>query len=228
MPDVPAGDRHAALAVASRRRLLTVLSQAGQPMDAASLAAALNLHLTTTRFHLEILEGAGFVRRFVERGGRPGRPRQLYHLVDGAGADAWVSAERYRQLAALLAEALAADPEDSRRQAEDAGRRWADAQVAPQGLAWDEATRQVEAVFDHLGFAPSLFDDEAGRHIEFAACPFRDLAMAYPLIVCAVHRGLLRGMLGRLDVPGHEDAGLREFVDTDLCVADIPGPEAAS
>lgn len=79
-------------------------------------------------------------------------------------------------------------------------------------------------LFDWLGFAPRLVDDAAQRHLELDACPFRDLARAYPHIVCTVHLGLLRGALSRLRVPAAEQAGLRPFVEPELCIADVPIP----
>lgn len=225
MSEVLPAERHAALAVASRQRLLAVLRASGEPMDAASLADAVGLHLTTIRFHLEVLEEAGLVSRAAEREGRPGRPRQLYRLVDDQRALPSRPADpamRYRELASVLVGALAVEPASTRR-AEEAGRRWADSQVPHETLSWDEGTRRLVTVLNRLGFEPSLVDDDHGRHVEFAACPFRDLARAHPEVVCTVHRGLLRGLLSRLDVRGADEAGLRPFVEAELCVADLPG-----
>lgn len=212
--------RHAALAVVSRRRLLEVLQSAPEPLDVAALAAAVALHVTTARFHLEVLERAGLVRRAAERGGRPGRPRQLY-----AAAAAPEATEGHRQLAEVLAGVLAADPDNGPGWAEQAGREWADRQVpAGERPSWDEGTRRVGNLFDRLGFAPRLVDSARRRHLELDACPFRDLARAYPHIVCTVHLGLLRGALHNVRVASAERAGLRPFVEPELCIADVPFP----
>ncbi|MDN5764167.1 MAG: helix-turn-helix domain-containing protein [Microlunatus sp.] len=210
---------HAVLAVASRRRLLDLVQAADEPMDGASLAEAIGLHLTTTRFHLQVLERAGLVQRTVERGGRAGRPRQLFSAVGGADP-----AQSYRQLAEVLVGALADDADGGGQRAEEAGRRWAAMRLPMANLSWDDGTRRVEALFDRIGFGPHLCDDEHARHVELDACPFRDLARAYPQVVCAVHAGLLRGALTRLNVPAAERARLRPFVEAELCIADIPRP----
>jgi predicted ArsR family transcriptional regulator len=218
--------RYAALAVASRRRLLGALQSAGEPLDVAALATAAGLHVTTARFHLDVLERAGLVRRATARESRPGRPRALYIATAAPGLDGG-----HRQLAGVLVAALAADPRTGPRWAEQAGRRWADDQVpAGQGQSWDEGTRQVGGLFGRLGFAPRVVDDSQQRHLELDACPFRDLARAHPEVVCSVHLGLLRGALSRLQVPLAEQAGLRPFVGPDLCIADVlvpPGSEQA-
>lgn len=214
--------RHAALAVASRRRLLAVLQSVDEPLDVDALAAEVGLHVTTTRFHLDVLERAGLAQRAPERAGRPGRPRQLY-----SAASAAEPTEGHRQLADVLAGTLATDPEAGPRWAEEAGRRWADAQVAASpSVSWDQGTRQVSELFARLGFAPRLVDGAAQRHLELAACPFRDLARAHPQVVCAVHLGLLRGALDRLRVPTAKPADLRPFVEPELCIADVPFPPA--
>ena len=228
MSDEAPEGHYAALAVASRRRLMGLLRAAGEPTDVGTLASALGLHTTTTRFHLEVLERAGLVRHFVERGGRPGRPRQLYEMVDdvdtddGGPGDGGVAAT-YRQLIELMAEALDGDPYLTPQRAEDAGRRWAEAQVPVQELSWEDGTRGLEAVFARLGFGSRLFDDEQGRHVELAACPFREAARAHPQVVCAIHAGLLRSALARMSVPDAQAAEMHPFVSADLCIADLPG-----
>lgn len=223
MSEPPPDARYAALAVAPRRRLLDVLRSAGDPLDVAVLAGAVGLHVTTVRFHLDVLERAGLVSRAAARDSRPGRPRVLYVAVAAQDVD-----EGHRQLADVLVAALAADPGTGPRWAEQAGRRWADAQVAAgEGQSWDEGTREVISLFDRLGFAPRMVDGNQQRHLELDACPFRDLARAHPEVVCAVHLGLLRGSLSRLRVPLAEQSGLRPFVGPELCIADVPVPPAS-
>ena len=204
------------MAASSRRRLLAVLQAQVQPVDVQALAAVVGLHVTTARGHLEVLARAGLVHRAAERAGRPGRPRQLYTAAGPAADDG--------QLARVLAPAFADDLDQGRERAERAGRRWAEeeAPVAP-GLSWEQATRGVGELFDRLGFAPRLVDTDRYRHVEFDACPFRDIARAYPGVVCSVHLGLLRGALDRSGVPG-QAAGLRPFVGPELCIADVPVP----
>jgi len=226
MSEIPAGARHTALAVTSRRRLLEMLQSANEPLDAAQLAEAVGLHVTTARFHPKVLEQAGLVSRTGERAGRPGRPRQLYSAVAAREAS-----EGHRLLAGVLAGILAANPGFGPPAAEMAGRRWAEDQMpAGTGLSADEGVRRVGELFDRLGFAPRLVEDGPVRHLELDACPFRDTARAFPQVVCSVHRGLLRGALSRLGLPTvAETAQLRPFVEPELCIADValPSPRKA-
>jgi len=220
--DSAAGARHAALAVLSRRRMLETLQAAGEPLDVAHLAAAVGLHVTTARIHLDLLERAGLVSRSAEHAGRPGRPRQLYTAVPSPDAR-----EGHRQLAGVLAAALAGDAVGGSSRAEQAGQQWADTQLpAVRGLSDGEAGARVAGLFDRLGFAPRLVATEHGSSVELGACPFRDVARAHPEVVCSVHLGLLRGALRRSGIPARQaqQAGLRPFVEPELCVADLPIP----
>lgn len=218
--------RHVALAVPSRRRLLEVLRAAAGPLDVHQLAAAVGLHVTTVRFHLRVLERAALVRPAAPAAGGPGRPRKLYTAIPAAEAK-----EGHRQLAEVLAGLVAVDAEDGPRRAEAAGRRWADEQVPhAEHLAWDGGIHRVAELFDRLGFAPRIVDVAGhGRQLELDACPFRDVARAFPQVVCSVHLGLLRGALARLGQGTVADtADMRPFVAPELCIADVPFPAASA
>jgi len=223
--DAGDGQRYAALAARSRRRLLDVLRAASRPLDARDLAAAVGLHVTTARTHLRMLETAGLVVRTRPPPAGPGRPRQLYAL---AAADRHL--DGHRELAELLAGELASDGDGGRRRAEATGRRWAEREV-PDGrpLAWEDAVSGIGDLFGRLGFGPRRVDADPARYrVALERCPFRDVARAHPEVVCTVHLGLLRGVLSRVGQDGIAgSAQLRPFVTPDLCMAEIPGPGLA-
>ena len=98
------GDRHAALASDARRRVLELLMGSDSALDAAAVAARIDVHITTARFHLEQLEGAGLIRRAVERAGTRGRPRILFTAGPAAR-----EGEARHDLSQALAAALAED-----------------------------------------------------------------------------------------------------------------------
>jgi predicted ArsR family transcriptional regulator len=70
----------AELVGASRAKLLEVLRASAEPLSSYDLAAAAGLHVTTARFHLEILGQSGLIETHVQRHGR-GRPRLLYRAT---------------------------------------------------------------------------------------------------------------------------------------------------
>jgi predicted ArsR family transcriptional regulator len=228
-----------------RRRILELVREHDGALDAAELAARMGLHVTTVRFHLDALCDEGVVERIrITRAG-VGRPRTGYLAVQ----------ERldYRTLAEILALELGDTAEKRRRRAEAAGRRWAKRITA--GSAYEDAARQqvpdsarprktlenqaamVATVFDRMGFGPELtpaVTSTAGdqQTIRLHACPVRDLARAHPEVGCAMHRGMLQGLLANpAATKGHSTAlrpvmqtELEPFVEPELCLARVIAP----
>lgn len=203
MDDVADAGRHAALASPVRQRVLDVLSAAADAPTAQQLAAALGLHVTTVRFHLEHLEQAGLVVREVRHAARRGRPGVHFRAV---GLDAGQARDRMIE---ALAEALASGG-PGQRESRAAGRRWAEQLPAPTGSPGEA----IATTFARLGFDP----EPAGDTIRLRACPFRDAARRHPEVVCQVHLGLAQGLAQRSPHGAGLRVGLAAFVEPELCL----------
>lgn len=203
---------HAALASPIRRSVLEFLVESGEPLDAPAVAAQMNLHVTTARFHLEQLLGAKLIRREPDRSGQRGRPRIRFTAVRAARGDA------RDQLGHALASVLAEDDDGGRARAIRAGEKWSEAFAGGLTASTSAGATPLVELLDQLEFAPQL--DEAGRSIALTACPFREAARANPGVVCAVHLGLIQRVALTL---GHDDSAveLRPFVGPHLCVVDL-------
>ncbi|WP_308467411.1 helix-turn-helix transcriptional regulator [Rathayibacter soli] len=216
-------DQHAALASRIRRDVLSALTEAQGPLDAAAIAARFDVHVTTARFHLEQLEHAGLVTRSTQHAGGRGRPRVVFEAVPVQRND-----DALRQLSEVLVDALAHDADGGRSRAREAGERWASAYADETADKDVDAAEPIIRIFNQLGFEPELStesvpgDDGAQRVIALHGCPFRELATEYPDVVCSAHRGLLEGAITRL---GHDrdDATLRPFVEPQLCQVRLLG-----
>jgi predicted ArsR family transcriptional regulator len=204
---------HAALASAPRRRVLDALAQAVAPLDAATVADLLHLHVTTARFHLDQLVTAGLAHRRLGTERRRGRPRVLYAFAGAARDD-----DSREQLIDVLAATLA-DQRDSVREAELAGRRWAE-QVDTANASSPEDG--MIAAFERLGFEPErqAARPTGDRVIELRACPFRAAAREHPEVVCSVHRGLIEGLMQN----GEGRAELIPLVEPELCLVTLARP----
>ncbi|MER5887906.1 ArsR family transcriptional regulator [Streptomyces sp. NPDC001941] len=213
----PADDLHRALAVPSRRRLMSQLREADGPLGVDELAAGAGLSVATVRHHLAVLAEAGLVRATTTAGPGRGRPRLRYAAARGtADEDARAADAAYRDLAAVLVDAVTTAGADART----AGRQWGrtlaaqDPDASPADRVLAHATR--------MGFGPEQAPHrpDGGRRLLLHACPYRALARARPDVVCAVHQGVLDGLL---DGTGSA-AVLTPFAAPDLCRADIhPG-----
>jgi predicted ArsR family transcriptional regulator len=199
---------HAALAPRTRRRVLDAVVRSEQPVDALTIATALELHVTTVRFHLEQLEVAQLVQRAQRAEKRRGRPRIRYVAVRAE--------DSREQLIDVLAGALSQREDGGRARSVEAGRRWAE-EFAPR-TASDEpgsgnGVDTLVAVLDDLGFDPVPVDEST---IELRDCPFRTAARAHPQVVCSVHRGLVEEILEQRGPERHPK--LLPFVQPELCL----------
>ncbi|MFI7153446.1 helix-turn-helix transcriptional regulator [Nonomuraea sp. NPDC050022] len=214
---------HGALAVASRLRLLDVLRASEGPLDVRELAAACGLHVTTARFHLDVLIDAGLVRSQAGQSGARGRPRRLYSPANHAVAPGGHTG--YELLSALLAAHWAGDRDERAQRAEQAGWAWSgQRELLPAPTAatatLSEAAVHVNAVFAELGFDPELAHDGDSTLIRLHACPFRAIAATHPEVVCSIHLGMLRRALADVDAPP-TTVSLQPFVRPHLCLAQI-------
>lgn len=201
-----------------RRRLLAILRSASEPLDAQELAHLTGQHVTTVRFHLDVLTRESLVRQFQQPPRGRGRPRMGYAAVQGSVG--------YRDLAQALADQLSADRDRAAAAATAAGRAWGTRlNAGGQPVAsLDEAREATIKAMSELGFGPErdLNTETADQSlIRLTACPLRDLARTHSDVVCAVHQGLLREMLDRNG--GHDVVNMRlhPFVGTELCVVQL-------
>jgi predicted ArsR family transcriptional regulator len=193
-----------ALADETRYAVYRELSTSTRALSVQDLADRLGVHANTIRLHLERLREVGIVDVEAVHRGTVGRPQHLFFLADGAPGVGF-DPPAHALLAALLAslaERVGADPSD----ATDAGRAWG----SQSGLRTRERSclRALEQELQRLGFEPALGPgdgtSEGGARIEFLHCPFRELAEAYPELVCNLHRGLCEGVVERTG-PGRVD-----------------------
>lgn len=214
LPDRPSpGD---ALAQATRARLFTLLSDLGRAAGTAELARRLRLHPNGVRIHLERLEQAGLVTRSRSPSAR-GRPPDRWSIAPGArpGGEA---PRAYRDLGRWLARAMRAGR--GPRAVEDAGREIGRELADTDGA--ERGPQALQSAFAALGFEPRLTAPAEGR-LSFCLgnCPYRDAVRENQPTVCALHKGITRGVLEVL-APG---AKLTGFVAHDPdragCVVEV-------
>lgn len=213
-----------------RRQLLDALAAAEDPaagtftgLSASELGEALELHVTTVRFHLDQLVAAGLVSSSFDRRPVAGRPRKLYRTAPGSFSAARAESS-YRLLAGLLAEVHT----DGLTPGE-AGVRWARREVPanPDGPAASAGRflGRVGEMVDRLrpwGYRPDVSSSDGGRTVAvtISGCPFIELAQQYPALVCGIHRGVIAGAMSQLG-EDQVDTSLEPFVVPDVCIAHL-------
>ncbi len=182
-----------ALGDETRHALYREIAGSTAPNSAAQLADALGLHPNTVRLHLEKLRDAGLVEVEAIHRGTVGRPQHRYSLAPGApglGMDP-PSHVLLAGMLAALAEATGADPSAARA----IGHTWGTktAQRTPAASCLGLLAQEL----DRLGFEPAADDTatvDGATRVDFLHCPFRELAEAYPELVCNLHRGICEGL----------------------------------
>ncbi|WP_280458457.1 transcriptional regulator [Nocardia carnea] len=174
-----------------RDRVLALVRDSLEPLDAPVIARTLGIHITTARFHLNALIDEGVVEGTWLPSVTVGRPRKGYIAV---GADPMATV-----LDALLAQL--GDTRELRRAAGvAAGRAWADGLTgiaAPQDGVPDPVT-VVATTLNRLGFRIASTVSSFGVHeIRMCNCPLRRIARGAPEIVIGIQQGLIERVLER-------------------------------
>ena len=202
----------------TRYAIYLEVARSEAPVSTGDIADALDLHPNTIRPHLERMRDVGLL--VVETGaqGQVGRPQHRWTLAPEAPS-LGLEPSAFRLLARLMAGAAAgaAIPEDEIVQI---GWEHGASMVGEAGRGtFPSCVAAVEAHMAALGFDPALAEDGDVVTVAFTRCPFRELAEAFPEVVCPLHRGLVEGV-----ADAAQGGRVRRFgtlADRDPCQADL-------
>ena len=177
-----------------------------QGMTTSAVADEVGVHPNVARHHLDKLAAGGYleVRTGKVAGGGAGRPSKRYLAVADAITDFPVRSDDL--VLSLLGRTLARlSPADAEAMAEEVGAEYGRAMAAGlRGDALEAGHRSmrsaIQAVADALtahGFAAHAESRNDQLRIINDHCPFGDVAIEHP-VICAVDRGMVRGMLSEL------------------------------
>ncbi|MFB7250052.1 helix-turn-helix transcriptional regulator [Microbacterium sp. NPDC056234] len=160
------------------------LVQARPERSIKELHEATGLHANTIREHLQRLIEGGYVIASTEHRTTRGRPRTLYSAATGAPeASSPVAREKVTAAARrgdLLRRMLPSTAPDLAR----------------------DATHQLDALVEHLeesGFEPVIDDD--ALTVDLTPCPHAAGRPEHRPVLCAVHLGLMQGVLAEAGGP---------------------------
>ncbi len=203
-----------ALAHPSRAGIAEALGGSPLGMTVSELADHMGLHPNAIRQHLSVLQQAGVVTSEASAAtGRRGRPSRRYSLVTPHG----VAAVGHRELVGLLLEIV-------RRSGASESVVEAFGMERGLRLVGNDVTGQTQALTGGLagmGFAPEEVTSQADRQagemdLRLRACPFKEAVQAEGgHLICVLHRGLVRGVLERVN----EEAELVAFDPEDPVTA---------
>lgn len=180
----------------------------GPGVTASIVAAEVGVHANVARHHLDKLAAGGYLEVSSTKvpGAGVGRPSKHYLVTASVAGDGEFPVRSDDLMLSLLGRALDRLPHDeAEAMAEEVGAEYGRAMAA--GLTGDALTSgrrslraAMQAIADALtahGFAAHAEGRNDQLRIINNHCPFGEVATEHP-VICAVDRGMVRGMLGEL------------------------------
>ena len=200
----------------TRRDIYLYAREEVDGVTAAGAAERFDLHPNVARHHLDKLASGGYLEVAVERpeGATAGRPSKHYRVSD-PGQPLELPVRQDTVLIGLLGRTLALLPSDQ-------------AEAMAESLGADEVHRSFKsamyAVADALtahGFAARA-ERTGGDQLRIVSehCPFGGAPIEHP-VICAVDRGLVRGMLGALYGDTETDLSSSLPMGDSVCITEV-------
>jgi len=203
--------------------------EAPEGVTASTVAKLVGVHPNVARHHLDKLAAGGYLEVVTAKpSGTAGRPSKHYVAVGGALDEATFPVRSDDLVLSLLGRTLSKLAHDEAEQmAEEVGSEYGRAMAAGlTGDAFKAGQRSlrsaIQAVADALsahGFAAHAEGRNDQLKIINNHCPFGDIAAEHP-VICAVDRGMVRGMLSELYKTDDDDAFRSITTDSSLAAGD--------
>jgi predicted ArsR family transcriptional regulator len=199
------GDLTAALGDPTRRGIFIAVRESGEPMTSSDVAALFGIHANVARHHLDKVTAGGYLEVAVARSANSGagRPSKHYRATT---KDVTLEFPLHHDdlVLTLLAKALALLPSgQAESMAEDVGAEYGKAMALSLGdpddheRSFRDSLHAVAEALTAHGFAAHAERHRDELRIVAEHCPFGDAAIENP-VICAVDRGMVKGMLGVL------------------------------
>ncbi len=186
----------------TRRDIYLFAHEQPNGITATQAAERFELHANVARHHLDKLAGGGYLDVGRAESSGAGRPAKVYSCTQPE-IRVEFPVRHHDVLVTLLGKALSLlSGETAEQLAEEVGIEYGKAMASSMSVPdGGQSFRQsLHAVADALtahGFAAHA--EKHGEQLQIVAenCPFGGAAIAHP-VICAVDRGMVKGMLGSL------------------------------
>jgi predicted ArsR family transcriptional regulator len=211
----------------TRREIYLFAHTHPEGVTASMVAEQFDLHANVARHHLDKLASGGYLEITTQRSaGGAGRPSKRY-LVLGEEMPLDVPVRHDDVLVELLGRALAElGPERATALAEEVGVEYGRAMADEMGdhttTSFRSALHTVADALSAHGFAAHAEKEGNKLRIVTEHCPFGDAAVEHP-VICAVDRGMVKGMLGNLYGETSVDLSSSLASGDEHCVTSVDG-----
>ena len=211
----------------TRRQVYVFAHERPEGVTASEVAERFGLHSNVARHHLDKLAAGGYLEVHSARpgGGGAGRPSKRYAVPEGA-PELDVPVHRDDLVHALLARALELLPRDvAESMAEEVGIEYGKAMATslqPDGgqRSFRSALHAVADALTAHGFAAHTEGRGDALRIVTDCCPFGGASVTSP-VICAVDRGMVKGMLASLYGETTPETEASRALGDDTCVTAV-------
>jgi predicted ArsR family transcriptional regulator len=212
----------------TRREIYLFAHSTELGVTATEVADRFALHPNVARHHLDKLAAGGYVEITTARpasGAGAGRPSKRYRVLGGDMA-LEIPVRNDEVIIRLLGRALTElGRERAEELAEEIGTEYGVEMAEAMGpsAAQKSVRTALHAVADALsahGFAAHAEREGDTLHLVAEHCPFGETAVANP-VMCAIDRGMVRGMLGSLYGETSVDLQSSRSQGDDRCVTSV-------
>jgi predicted ArsR family transcriptional regulator len=210
----------------TRREIFLYAHENPEGVTAGESAKAFDLHPNVARHHLDKLASGGYLEiTMAKPSGVAGRPSKRYKAT-ASQVRLEVSVRHDDILVTLLGRALAMlSPAQAAAMAEEVGTEYGRSMAASLDTtdnprSFRTALHVVADALSAHGFAAHA--EKHGNELRIVAenCPFGDAAVEHP-VICAVDRGMVRGMLSELYGPAGADTSASRPAGDEVCVTTV-------
>ena len=197
-------------------------------INASQIAEKFSLHPNVARHHLDKLLSGGYLEVSLKKntGSTAGRPSKTYK-ISNSDQPLDLDVRRDSILISLLARTLSLLPsEEAEKLAEEVGSEVGRSMAESLGIketqrSFRSATDAiVDALISH-GFSARAEQSENGQlRILSEHCPFGSIPIEHP-VICAVDRGLVRGMLSVLYGDVKTDLTSSLPMGNEVCITEV-------
>lgn len=213
----------------TRRDIYLFARECEMGVTASEVAQRFELHANVARHHLDKLASGGYLEVAVARSesGGAGRPSKHYRVTSDA-MPLEMPVRHDDVLVTLLGRALELlGPEQAQLMAEEVGIEYGRTMASSMSAAGEPprsfrtALHSVADALTAHGFATRAEARDGKLRLVSEHCPFGDAAVEHP-VICAVDRGMVKGMLGALygDTTPATEASLP--MGDERCVTAVP------
>jgi len=213
----------------TRRDIYLFVREKNDGATANAVATHFELHPNVARHHLDKLTSGGYLEVSVAKNAEAaaGRPSKIYQITDfPSSLDLPIRQDSV--LVSLLGRTLALlPPSKAEEMAEEVGievGRSMAATIRPNEIqqSFNSALHSIADALTAHGFAARAEKDENSSKLRIISehCPFGDTAIEHP-VICAVDRGLVKGMLSSLYGEATTDLSSSLPMGDEVCITDI-------